>query len=1313
MKGITERRRIIKSRLPADALRLKNEYNSIAVQILNENNDGQFLEMDNNYAQHTEHYDDNVEQHVEHYDDNNSGVENLTLVIYENKIDNYGRILTDFNILKEIMLMEENMNLNLFVEGSNDRIHPSSKITKAQFAEGFHEFCEQSRVTMKDRHLLACLWYNTMGDICDLPIIPKRKAVEMNNNDHEEWVSDEDEDFRSSTLNDPLNLLKDTAVDDTRRYTLKQSRFFTFDQCDNDCTVFLGENNRLFCCPTCKKPRFRVCSKNRCKTKGCDTCEHLLKDGSSFKKLYYRPIIILIQDLLANPNFEYYLNYECRHNRRHNSKHLSDFMDGEIARAHLDDMKKKGRDWIAKDPNDRGDYILINLLLSEFYDSGQLFKSYVFDYWPLCIGILNMPPPLRGKVGLSYFLAALYTGKHTVAERIMFNDLVCEELRQLYLGIHHEINGKQYYIQARLVMHILDTKAAEPVMGYQSQANSNFGCSNCGGVTGIHIGNQCVFLGNRNYLPQLNVLRFFGQTGKCCPAGFYDHEKKRQWYVEEHFHHLDNSGVYETFFADRWKVVGKVMNKSKAMTKGKETSTEEHRNIVNSILSQPEIRADIDDVFSTCEDNDETKSTIVNFMFHEDKQYQWFHTGEFGLDNIFDLFGEYLYYRHQDYRTQKPYRRVSYDQYVQYAKEAEQLNFNNRAKKKQSVHGIQGMWYWARLQYADLETQFTWPLVHAISGVVVKVLKLIINDHYHKGSTIVHYKISKLRAPKEKNRQRVRGVAKGTKAKGDDSEIEEDDSENEEGGNAYEESDKEDEDDPFSFSEEEKRSFRPPHLKRKAPYQVFSKANIDCVQAWLDCVLLPPALSDDWKVSLTSPSSMKISQKIRMLLCYWNFVMESLEISMAYKKLFRMFANDMTRLLSHSMDKSEVDNLLNSVIETNAVWEGMMPTASNSFQVHELVDLPLSFLYYGPPWAVSELPGERMMKIMKDWKLKSNMGGNLSFLQAAMRKQIYFETWKMRSYSKWPSKDDSHFTRRPFTRQLIYNEFPFELHTPERHITKARLNPFEVNHLCSTLYAEVIRNFGGNTGECEESAIYRIFNNKRTSRLSWIEKLNYYVNELNSSELSATDVEVAKNLINFQPDFHRKALVYGTKFYSRGSQCRETKLWGTYGCETYSPSSSNAWQWFEKAHYRSWCKFQCPGYPARYGLLNAFFSVSAIGDKVLKNLLVASMTSFEFDSTSSCKVETVDKENSLAQIYFVALQDIYPSQIGTIPFTADGLAMTISNAIVASTMKKYVKSRYDDRRIKPHHDVMILLHPDRLSLQPTVEERAFSKFMFS
>jgi hypothetical protein len=284
----------------------------------------------------------------------------------------------------------------------------------------------------------------------------------------------------------------------------------------------------------------------------------------------------------------------------------------------------------------------------------------------------------------------------------------------------------------------------------------------------------------------------------------------------------------------------------------------------------------------------------------------------------------------------------------------------------------------------------------------------------------------------------------------------------------------------------------------------------------------------------------------------------------------------------------------------------------------------------------------------------------------------------------------------------------------------AKLNEFEVVELCITLYAEVIRTFGGNHRECEKSAVYRIFANEEISNKPWIDKLKYYVDESNSSKLNAVDVEVARNLLNFKPDFHRKALVYGTKFYSRGSHCRETKMWQLYvpggpqpyGHEGISPTNKNAWKWFEKPHYRSWCKFQCPDCPARYGLINAFFSVNAIGDEVLKNLLIASMTSFEFKSHSSSKVERVRRNGSLKRIYFVAIQDIFPTQIGTIPFREDGRAIAISNTSVTGTLKNYVKSRFDDSSIQPHDYVMILLHPDRLSLQPRQDERPFSKFMF-
>jgi hypothetical protein len=77
------------------------------------------------------------------------------------------------------------------------------------------------------------------------------------------------------------------------------------------------------------------------------------------------------------------------------------------------------------------------------------------------------------------------------------------------------------------------------------------------------------------------------------------------------------------------------------MTKGKKSSTVNKKAIVNKILSDPRIQEEINDVFSTCEDNDETKSTIVHFMFNGNDQYQWFHTGEFEFDETFYLFGEH------------------------------------------------------------------------------------------------------------------------------------------------------------------------------------------------------------------------------------------------------------------------------------------------------------------------------------------------------------------------------------------------------------------------------------------------------------------------------------------------------------------------------------------------------------------------------------------------------------------------------------------------------------------------------------------------
>ncbi len=189
MSGLKERRHFLRRHLQADVIRFQSKQNSIVVDpVLNENNVGQFYaqlcteadETDEQHMEFVEHLYTNDTIQISNIDKVDSGVENGTLVIYENKVD-YGRILPDFNIIKEITGLEEKMDLNLHVEDANALIHPNSKITKADFAEAFNELCQQSKGTSeKDRNLLGCLIHITFGDFCNLPFEAKRTADEMN-----------------------------------------------------------------------------------------------------------------------------------------------------------------------------------------------------------------------------------------------------------------------------------------------------------------------------------------------------------------------------------------------------------------------------------------------------------------------------------------------------------------------------------------------------------------------------------------------------------------------------------------------------------------------------------------------------------------------------------------------------------------------------------------------------------------------------------------------------------------------------------------------------------------------------------------------------------------------------------------------------------------------------------------------------------------------------------------------------------------------------------------------------------------------------
>ncbi len=45
------------------------------------------------------------------------------------------------------------------------------------------------------------------------------------------------------------------------------------------------------------------------------------------------------------------------------------------------------------------------------------------------------------------------------------------------------------------------------------------------------------------------------------------------------------------------------------------------------------------------------------------------------------------------------------------------------------MNGIQSLWYYFRLPYGDVKTQFTWPLVHAVTGFIARMTQCILGKY--------------------------------------------------------------------------------------------------------------------------------------------------------------------------------------------------------------------------------------------------------------------------------------------------------------------------------------------------------------------------------------------------------------------------------------------------------------------------------------------------------------------------------------------------------------------------------------------------------
>ncbi len=1119
-----------------------------------------------------------------------------------------------------------------------------SSISKGQWAREFDKIANKYLLPKEAENGILNLLYNTFGQESNLPVT---LTVNGRNGLQRQVFGQADNDMVDE------NLSAQNAVSAVKKYCRKISRWMQFQQCQNDCCVFIGKLYNQFSCPKCKSPRYRPCTRSECGGKGTEHCAHLLNDGIAYKSLYYRLLIPLLVDLINTKYFVSALHFQNERMESSNGceEFYADILDGEVAKEHLISMDNNFKAWCKENTTVNSDFIPINLLLMEFYDGGQLFKYATCNFWGLFTSILNLPPTYRGKVGISQFLSAIYGGTHSTAEKFLFTDLYCEELRALYEGYEYTSpSGKRYFIQARLIFHSMDTKALEPILGMQSMSNSRYGCPYCRNCHGQQNSWKVCFTGHRNFLPKFHWFRFFGQSGKCCPLNFYEPKSDSLWFDDEEFLNDTNPVTAESLLEQ---------------LKGRA------RTFANMTFCEP------------CDQDQARGNEIKEFLLDKTSAYSWIHN-----DNGFDFkdiskndkgLRDNIFFRHFDFRPQVTYRRINKEEHLHSALEARDRNRNHPLKgKKHHVHGFQDVWAFDRLPYSDLARNSSPPPDHAIKGVISHLVDYVFGFYKEKKPSKRKYERKSTATKKKKEEKSLAEV---------ELEVEE---------------------------EEFIPKYRPSYFEKRAPYSCTNK-QFERTNAWLSCVLIPVGVVDrsDWVLDFNKSGIFKIAQWKNVASVFWDFIIYSLpQIDQWYRILYRMAGNAIRDILSFWVHRGSIDDLQLRVAEMLSLWESSFQASENYFQLHQIMELVSSIPLFGSTHSWSDLLGEKALGYLKKIKKKSNPGGRsyekniirrhvdqeISTLNKFYSASVNFTDKTAPNYKTKVWFDDEHDI-------IKFNAAQFAIQKPEKIAANFPFNAWEINILVEVLLREIRKRYDGDEAQCiENSYLYSAICHvgKRFPRQTHSQLLNTIVD--NDDCCPREEVLVAQSLLSFKPMFHSQAWIYGLQFRSRGSMYREYLFELPQKVRAISETySAREVPWNCKKNYSSWCMFQQSDFNSlntphsyRYGRINSFFAIN-IGDKSIDGLLLASVTSHKFERVAINVDKVTNSESLDPHTIFIALQDIYPTLIATIPFASNGLATRTSRK--QNVDPKHVNAF--ERNLQLMYSIMLKMNPDKLSCFPS------------
>jgi len=551
-----------------------------------------------------------------------------------------------------------------------------------------------------------------------------------------------------------------TTTGDTKsiinNYTEKDLNLLEFHICPAaGCCVFVADNAYARVCVNkdCNAKRFRKCTHKNCEKKLYEQCNHSMKNAISNKSLFYRPITLLLHDLLSSSGFIHAINYIHRDKTR--TYQYIDISNGSTYRKHLSEMKTR---YNKKNPNKKP--IMINLLLGQFYDGCQVFKNQYSVFWPMNIYILNLPPSYRISLGLGMFLLSVFTAiLASNSEDFFLRSLMVGELKALYDGVTINIKGISYFVQVRMILTILDTVAVYDFLkvSYGSAYTGCFMCRHGVGYRGPgnviekqnkNLSNKTQKIHNISYETTQEVEFVLSNSKNLNNNNNKKLKSKLEILVNNNSDNktLENNKSlntlkrkFEAYEDDAGNIIHKALLTRTVIIGHRQHLDLRHycRHVGQSQNCCPpnyykpyeknafEFVSNDDNTVKMMTKNNKfpicdtkNKDLIVEYIGNLNEEWKFYHTAYYTQD-----FENDLWYHNCDYRPKQNCERKKNKDYIESGKKAKELNLARKTKKVIAVNGVKDVWAMADLEYTDVEEQLCWGPLHALMNVADNIIK--------------------------------------------------------------------------------------------------------------------------------------------------------------------------------------------------------------------------------------------------------------------------------------------------------------------------------------------------------------------------------------------------------------------------------------------------------------------------------------------------------------------------------------------------------------------------------------------------------------